>query len=802
MLERFTRFTAIKLSQVPVYTMALCLFMGGHCYALSALSLQAPPSSDIAKDSLQVWRHEFESKQTLMTGLLEDHMSPQSIHYINGLILENSPYLLKHAVNPINWQPWSENVFLQAKEQKKLVFLSIGYSSCHWCNVMEKESFNDLGIAGLLADDYIAVKVDREERPDVDSYYTSVLQEVLGTSGWPISVILNAAGDPLFAASYLPKHKLSTLLPRLSRLMKTNADLMNTNAKQITALVKERYTRVQSATWDPKVLETTTNALKKRLDPVTGGYKGAPKFPNEAMLLFALERLSHEYDDQLAELVKLQLANMMSKAMYDHVNGGFHRYVTDDQWLLPHFEKMLYNQAQLLMVYSKAYQLFADPLYLAVINDLFRFSSEHLYGQGEGFYTSINAVYQKQDGGFYTWKPAELDSLLRNFESRTLVQRYALPGTNLQGVYFSAPFDPKNSDLKHLLKERREGSPEVDKKVITAWNGLMINGLANAYSVTGNEKMKALAISTAHTIWRNHFDAAQNRLIRSSFQGKTNHRGQLSDYSYLANAFLKIHELTEDDVWLKRTQKLVDIVSTYFTAGNGSFYSSDERKTDTWNAENQNVNDPQSVSENLTTFQRHQYFRDGELFAGNSVMLEVMHNLWLRTGNGEIGTMLLSMKETIKSYFDLQPFDNLYAGKVLTEISQGATEHQQYFAMGKGYVEFNYQRASCDLPANLEFSIKLKDGWHMNSSSPNNQYLIPTRLTVDSGLIKVDYPKDSIRKLTFSEQALRVYQGQFRILAQAQTNSLSKLKLDLQVCGDRQCLAPQSINFMLAQCQS
>lgn len=804
MFKQLTGCTRIKLCQVSVYLVALFISLGSHCYALSASSLQAPPTSDIAKDSLTIWRNAFESKLALMDELLDDHASPQSVNYINGLILENSPYLLKHAINPINWQPWSETVFVQAKAQEKLVFLSIGYSSCHWCDVMEKESFNDVRIAEMLAADYIAVKVDREERPDVDNYYTSVLQEVLGTSGWPITVILNAAGDPLFAASYLEKNKLSTLLSRVSRLSKTNADLMNTNAKQITALVNERYAKVQSLVWDPQVLTKTTTTLKNRLDPVSGGYTGAPKFPNEAMLLFALERLAHKYDEELAGLVKLQLANMLSKAMYDHVNGGFHRYVTDDQWLLPHFEKMLYNQAQLLMVYSKAYQLFADPLYLAVINDLLRFSSEHLYGQGRGFYTSVNAVYQKQDGGFYLWTPTELKSLLSNVERHTLVQTYDLPNSRLQGVYFSTPFDAKNSELKRQLKERRRGSPEVDEKVITAWNGLMIKGLAEAFSVTGNEKAKALAISTAQAIWRNHFDAEQNRLFRFSFQGNTNHSGQLSDYAYLANAFLKIHEITEDDVWLKKVQKLVDIVSTYFTAGDGTFYSSDERQFDAWawKAGTQNLAGRERVSEHLNAFQRRQHFRDGELLASNSVMLEVMHNLWLRTGDGALGTMLLDAKQTIQNRFELKPFDNLYAGKVITEISQGATAHQQYFAMGNGYVEFNYERARCDLPANLELTVTLKDGWHVNSTSPSNKNLIPTRLTANSGLIKVDYPKDSISKLSFSKQALRLYQGQFRILAQAQTNALSKLTLDLQVCGDKQCLAPQSINFMLAECQS
>ncbi|GAA3938261.1 hypothetical protein GCM10022277_38150 [Litoribacillus peritrichatus] len=754
---------------------------------------------------LQTWRNAFEAKRTLMSDLLEGESLTESRHFVNGLILENSPYLLKHAINPINWQSWSEQVFIQAKEQKKLVFLSIGYSSCHWCGVMEKESFNDVGIAKLLAADYIAVKVDREEMPDVDNYYTSVLQEVLGTSGWPITVVLNASGDPFFAASYIPKNKLSTLLPRLSRLSKTNAELMNTNAKQLTTLVNKRYSAIQSVAWNPQILNETVSALKKRLDPDLGGYQGAPKFPTEAMLLFSLERLSHEYDEELAALVRLQLFNMMSKAMYDHVNGGFHRYVTDDQWLLPHFEKMLYNQAQLLMVYSKAYQLFADPLYLAVINDLLRFSSESLYSSGEGFYTSVSAVYEAEDGGFYTWQPSELKSLLKGAGKHDFVQTYALSESDLVGVYFSKPFDQNYSDIRRLLKQRQlqQRVPDIDKKVITAWNGLMIKGLADAFSVTGNQELKVLAVSTADTIWRNHFDAENNRLIRSSFKGRPNRAGQLSDYAYLANGFLKVHEITEDEVWLKKAQKLVDIVSRYFTAEDGSFYSTDIRQLDDWRI-GAKVSGAEKVKapEQLNGLQRRQYFRDGELLASNTVMLEVFHKLWLRTGDGQVGKVLVNTEKAIKSRFDHSPLDNLYAGKVLTEINSGATSHQQYFAMGNGYVEFRYQRASCDSITDLELTMKLKKGWHINSTTPNNKYLIPTRLTAESGLINVDYPKETVSNLTFSKQALRLYQGQFKIGAQAHTSALNKLKLNLQVCGDKQCLAPQTINFMLAQCQS
>jgi hypothetical protein len=245
----------------------------------------------------------------------------------------------------------------------------------------------------------------------------------------------------------------------------------------------------------------------------------------------------------------------------------------------------------------------------------------------------------------------------------------------------------------------------------------------------------------------------------------------------------------------------VDIVNAYFTAEDGSFYSSDKRHVKTGSFLRETEQGRQSKTEHVNVFKRRQYFSDGELLASNSVMLEVIHSIWLRTGDNVLSNTLLDAENTIKSRFDINPFDNLYAGKVITEISLGSTENQQYFALGNGYVDFNHERRNCDSPANIKLTVKLKEGWHMNSANPNNQYLIPTRLTSDVSLVNVNYPKDTVSKLSFSKKALRVYQGAFEIHAQAKTRSSSKLTLDLQACGDKLCLAPQSISFVLPECR-
>lgn len=740
----------------------------------------APIGSGMSIRKLEQLTEVYQSKQEMFAGFA----APITI---NELILENSPYLVRHATNPVNWKAWSAAVFAQAKAQNKPIFLSIGYSTCHWCHEMEQDSFVKSDIAALINQHFIAVKVDRELHPAVDELYTSALELVTGSSGWPVTAVLNAKGEPLFINSFLSHAQLTVLLNRLAAMWQSNPAYLNQSAANIMALVKQQQQLGAVVKWEPSTLNTSTEKVRQQLDPQYGGYVGEPKFPAEAMLLFLLDQLTRQENKPLAGQVQLQLGQMIGKGLYDPVHGGFHRYSTDAQWLQPHFEKMLYNQGQLLLVYSRAANMFGKSSYKAVLKDIIGFLRLWLYQPSAGLYSAIDADYQGQEGKFYLWTAQELAQIPQAQSKAAGLTTYDF--TSRQGIYFSQPSTTAASQIRAQLRALRstQQKPLIDKKIITGWNALVIWGLIEAYEVLKDDSIKTLAVEIAQVLWSNHYSATSQQLYRASFNGLPTQSATLGDYSYLAKAMVRLFDITDNQEWLTRAQLLTRLTLAHFKGDDHGFFVAA-------------IGDNNNLGLNL------KQSKDGELLAAGAVMVEVLHDLWLRTGKVEFKKSLKGTGDYLKAKVQGNPLNHLYAASVINRLDNKVNNHSQYFAGGRGRISVvtpNTQ-AVCAGAKQLAFKVQLKDGWHINSSAPLQSHLRPTKAVFESveKTYQVNYPKAEITRLGFQKAPLSVYQGAFLLGLENHKNNQqsTRISIHVQPCSDKVCLLPEELRFFLPSC--
>jgi len=439
-----------------------------------------------------------------------DNLSGQH-KYTNKLISEKSPYLLQHAHNPVDWYPWGDEAFAKAKAEDKPIFLSIGYSTCHWCHVMERECFEDEEVAALLNQGFVSIKVDREERPDIDSVYMNVCQAMTGSGGWPLTVFLTPEGHPFFAGTYFPKHSRYGGVGFVE-LLKAIREKWAENREELEGLGKEIMDRIaaqmnESSLGEPnsELLHGGYRSLEKSFDPVYGGFGGAPKFPTPHHLLFLLRYWKRFQKPPALEMVEKTLLAMYCGGIFDHIGFGFSRYSTDRQWLVPHFEKMLYDNALLSLAYLEAYQATGKAFYAKVARDIFTYILRDMTSPEGGFYTAEDADSEGVEGKFYLWTPDEVKDVLGaddgeyfcglyditekgNFEGKNILNLLdKMPELSLDGV-----IGPDEAERGNPLKNERVDAlrnklfaarekrvhPFKDDKILTSWNGLMIASLA------------------------------------------------------------------------------------------------------------------------------------------------------------------------------------------------------------------------------------------------------------------------------------------------------------------------------------
>jgi uncharacterized protein YyaL (SSP411 family) len=511
----------------------------------------------------------------------------------NRLAHETSPYLLQHAHNPVDWYPWGEEGFAKAREDDRPIFLSIGYSACHWCHVMERESFESQEIAQILNEDYVSIKVDREERPDVDSIYMQAVQMMTGHGGWPMSVFLTPDGKPFFAGTYFPPDDRHGM-PSFRRVLEHVVNVYRSRRQEVEAASKEVQqalssqlrVRGQSGSISRASLDTAAVRLASNYDPVHGGFGSAPKFPPSMTLDFLMQVAHRNNDSKLREIVTTTLTKMARGGIYDQIGGGFHRYSVDARWLVPHFEKMLYDNALLARVYTRAWQWAKDPLFAQIANETLGFVMRELTSPDGAFYSTLDADSEGEEGKFYVWTRGEVMELLGNEEGRVFCALYDITDRgNWEGHnILNVPREPESvaADLGITLDQLADIAargkcklygvrakrvwPGRDEKMLAGWNGWMLAAFAEAALAFDKEAYREVVRKNADFL-----------LTRLSGDGRlTRHAripGLLEDYSGVAWGLTLAYEATEERRYLDAAQDLLQqILLRFGDDENGGFY--------------------------------------------------------------------------------------------------------------------------------------------------------------------------------------------------------------------------------------
>lgn len=580
----------------------------------------------------------------------------------NRLANEKSPYLLQHKNNPVDWFPWSEEAFIKAKMEDKPVFLSIGYSTCHWCHVMEQESFEDKEVAEQLNNYFVCVKVDREERPDLDHIYMAVCQMMTGSGGWPLTVIMTPEKKPFFAGTYFPKESRNNkigmidLTQKVNEIWMHNRDEINKSAEEITSYLQNQVFTNESEISE-EIIKTAAMHFERNFDEKFGGFGNAPKFPTPHNLLFLLEFYP--------EIVEKTLKSLRNGGIFDQIGFGFHRYSTDRQWLVPHFEKMLYDQAGLLMVFAEAFRLTGNKIFEQTCREIFEYVIRDMTSEEGGFFSAEDADSEGKEGLFYLWTSSEIDLILTEKES-AVIKNYLniknegnfidessriLTGFNIPYIdsenedtaqkYGLSEIEFKrtiNQSLQKMFDYREKRiRPLRDEKILTDWNGLMIASLSYAGRILGSREMIISAIKSAEFILEKLFDSNTKDIFHRYRENESAIIGNLDDYSYFIWGLIELYQSTFDEEYLitaiDLTQKLED---EFLDENEGGYFFVSEKVTD--------------------VIVRKKIIYDGAIPSGNSVHLNNLFKLYLITGEKKYLDSFDNLKNAFSDTIAKNPF--------------------------------------------------------------------------------------------------------------------------------------------------
>ncbi len=624
---------------------------------------------------------------------MSDTTNPTSQYkHTNRLINETSPYLLQHAHNPVDWYPWGEEALQKAQQENKPILLSVGYSACHWCHVMERESFENEDIAGLMNQHFVSIKVDREERPDIDNIYMQAVQALTQQGGWPMTVFLTPDGRPFYGGTYFPPNDRQygqETMPGFPRILLTMADYYHNHHEQIEEQANELadYLKKRSSTplrskggmipsgaMSLEMLNTASRELVSEFDAVHGGFGHAPKFPNTMSLEFLLRTQLHRLRGEMSsndaqselEIVEISLQNMANGGIYDQLGGGFHRYSVDAEWLVPHFEKMLYDNALLSRLYLHTYLVTGNPFYERIVEETLDYVVREMVSPEGGFYSTQDADSEGEEGKFFTWAVEEIEAALLPEDARLFMLYYDVTrdgnfeGKNILHVERDAESvaDEAEVDIETLqaslkrsrkmlfqLREKRV-KPGRDEKILTSWNGLMLRSFAEAARYLDRPDYLQVAVNNAEFLLR---ELNRNgRLLRTYKDGRARLNGYLEDYAFLADGLLALYEASFDPRWFAEAKRLIDEAITLFAdQQNGGFF-------DTGSDHEALISRPKDIMDNATP-------------AGNSVAIDILLQLAAFTG-----------EETYRSYAD----------DYLRPIADIMVQHPQAFGHILGALDF------------------------------------------------------------------------------------------------------------------
>lgn len=555
----------------------------------------------------------------------------------NKLINERSPYLLQHAYNPVDWYPWSEAAIEKAKKENKPIFLSIGYSTCHWCHVMEHESFEDTTVAKLMNDVFVSIKVDREERPDIDNIYMTVCQMMTGHGGWPMTIIMTPDKKPFFAGTYFPKESrygrigIIDLIKKIDHAWKNQHDEILKSAESITKYLSDSQKETSHTSLDKSIINKAIDDFANRFDNEYGGFGNAPKFPSPHNLLFLLRNWMQTGNENVLKMVETTLQMMSLGGIHDHLGGGFHRYSTDRKWILPHFEKMLYDQAMLTLAYTETYAATGNGIYKSTAKSILEYVLRDMTSPEGGFYSAEDADSEGEEGKFYVWSKAEVKEILNeedsnlffqvfNFENDGNFKDEATKSKNGKNIlYLSSPITDAGlsrriEKMKRTLFNEREKRvhPFKDDKILTDWNGLMIGALAKA----GIKMQEPKYIDAAERAFNfvNTKLKRDNKLLHRFRNGEAAIEGKLDDYAYLGFAAMELYRSTFNPYYLESAIGIYNhMIDKFADEENGGFFLTSNEQ------------------EQLLIRPKELY--DGAIPSGNSIAYYTLNKLYKLTAN-------------------------------------------------------------------------------------------------------------------------------------------------------------------------
>ncbi|WP_428548540.1 DUF255 domain-containing protein [Profundibacter sp.] len=711
----------------------------------------------------------------------------------NRLAQESSPYLQQHADNPVDWYPWGPEALEKAKAEGKMIFLSIGYASCHWCHVMEAESFEDEEIAAYLNEHFVSIKVDRERRPDLDEQFMLVTSALTGSSGWPNSVFLTPDAEPFFAGTYFPPDAFLQTLETIVDVWKTDNAALRTEAFTISQRLRDYLdqTSVLGDVTDADINAAAT-AMLGNLDDFNGGFGTAPKFPRENVLLFLLDQAERSGDTALMQAVTLTLDGMVRGGIHDHVGGGFHRYATDPEWNIPHFEKMLYNQALIGRILLRAYSATSNPDYARAATRTMDYILRDMRSPEGAFYAaqdadSLNAEGQDQEGAFYLWTQEQVKQTLGpeataiidvfnitkdgNFEGASVLHTSETPLKAISGgdgMIAQRSFRGLLGMLNNARNNRAK--PLTDKKIVLPWNAEMIITLAEASRVLGRADYGEAAVQATEFMLQNMWP--DDGLKRILYQGAANTNAHLVDYAALGRALLALDDYLggADSDWLGIADKLAADMLTLF---------SDEGQAMRMNAQTVGLGPMRPLDDN-------------EIASGNAQALELLAGLDRRLARtGEAAPKLAAALAVDAINAPGQRAATLVAIETQRNGLTGAMQVSNGGAV-RVFASLGPKGKQ------LLLSVEPREGWHINAHKPLEDYLIGMELAVgETPAPLTAYPKAEIKELGFSNKPLSLYDTSF-VMAAPIVKTGDKpvtVRLTLQACNDEVCLPPDDMLF-------
>lgn len=770
---------------------------------------------------------------TLVTGAGLHRAAAADGRVKNRLIDETSPYLQQHAHNPVDWFPWGEEAFARAQRENKPVFLSVGYSTCYWCHVMEQESFEDPVVARLLNEHFVAIKVDREERPELDAHYLAATQVMTGKGGWPNSVWLTPDGEPWLASTYLPKSRFVALLQRAAQRWKSRpADVKRDVAAIAAALAKTIPGSAPSPgapALSAAMIEEATRAFLREFDPKHGGFGGAPKFPAHGAIAFLLQQCAASNDEDLRRAIAKSLDAMWLGGLHDHVGGGFHRYATDERWLVPHFEKMLYDNAQLLRAYTGGYQLTGESRYREAVEDIFVWLQRDMTSPEGAFYSAIDAGEAGREGAAYVWRLSQVLDVLGPVDGARFASIYHIEergnfmdettgkrrGTNIP--YLDEPVDaiatPGGEDATtlatrlagwraRLLAHRQTWPrPRTDDKILASWNGLMIGALAHAGQELREPRYRAAAIRAGEFLRQSMMSNSTLRHLARAGEGRL--AGYLDDYAFVAAGFLDLYRATNDPVWLTHTEQLAATMLSDFQdeQDGGFFFTGREHDDRILRAKNLHSGSNQPDA--------------------NGAAIQVLLDLARLTGKPEYDIAARRALESLAGHWRQQPWGSEQGLIAVSEFFRPTAPVPAQLEEAGLVPAFAGRVAAVSIRAyasqlhprpgdELEVSVALDidPGWHLYDEMAGADFLIPTSVECTNAgpfiVRQMDRPAAEPVPDRVLGHSVNVYRGRivFRLHLTVDPAApggavVLPLRVITQACDDTRCLAAETTDVRI-----